>query len=83
MNIRMLYKQTSQYNHCRPTVVDCCPTIVDKDFVSQKALSIALYLRKYFNTYDLDFSNGKCFRLVLASDATMHVRCHVHRSCEH
>jgi len=41
MNIRIFYKQTSQYNHCRPTVVDHCPTTVDKGFVAQQALSTA------------------------------------------
>jgi len=41
MNVRIFYKQTSQYKHCRPTVADRCPTGVDKGFVAQKALSTA------------------------------------------
>ena len=36
----------------RPTVVDRCPTTVDKGFVAQKALSTAFITLKYFHTYD-------------------------------
>jgi len=49
MNIRIFYKQTSQYNRCRPTVVDRCPTAVDNSFVAQKALSTAFIPSDYYS----------------------------------
>jgi len=48
----MFYKQTSQYSRCRPTIVDRCPTVVDKGFVTKRQWTLHLYLRKYFHTYD-------------------------------
>ena len=68
----------------RPTVVDRCPTAVDKGFVAQKALSTkgtehCIYTFENTSTRMIEW---KRFGLLLASDAIMHARCCVHRSRE-
>jgi len=81
MNVRIFHKQTSQYNCCRPTIVDHCPTVVDKCFLAPKALNTAFIPSKILPqvwSRSTRLLEWKCFGLLLASDAIMHAACTGH-----
>jgi len=77
MNIRIFYKQTSQYNRCRPTIVDSCPC--RRRLCCTKSTEHCIYTSKILSHVWSRLLEWKSFQLLLASDAIMHARCCVSR----